>query len=183
MSITVYSWLENRVLHLSRSNAKKIISALGLNQNERIKICFACKGLSLTDCYWLKSENDTITWADVNLYENSLSSAIAHIALTGEYVSVQGRVRTPELTNGGSYAKCWRRLKDGIYMYKTGSLQGTGKEYLVDILCSDILEKLEVSHVIYTLGQSGLRPVSKCKNMTDINLSICEIDYFEGYLF
>lgn len=178
---TVYSWLENRVLHLSRSNAKTIISALGLDQNERLKICFACKGLSLTDCYWLKTENDKTTWSDVNLYENSLSSAIAHIALTGEYVSVQGRVRTPELTNGGSYAKCWRRLKDGIYMYKTGSLQGTGKEYLIDILCSDIIEKLKVEHVDYTLGQSGLRQVSRCKNMTNIDLSICEMDYYIGY--
>ena len=178
---TVYSWLENRVLHLSRSNAKKIISSMGLNQNNRIEICFACKGLSLIDCYWLKVESDKTSWNDVNLYSNSLSSAIAHIALTGEFVSIKGRVRTPELTNGGSYAKCWRRCKDGIYMYKTGSLQGSGKEYLVDILCSDILDKLNVAHVKYTLTQSGLRPVSRCKNMTSPELSICDMEYFEGY--
>ena len=48
---TVRDWISERVLNISRSNAKKIISALGLNQNNRIEICFACKGIALTDCY------------------------------------------------------------------------------------------------------------------------------------
>jgi hypothetical protein len=178
---TFRDWLSDRVLNISRSNAKKIISALGLNQNDRISMCYACKGLSLTDCFWLKTENDILQWSDVNLYENSLSKAIAHIALTGEYISIQGKVRTPELTGGGSYAKCWKRGKDGIYLYKTGALQGTGKEHLVEVFCSDLLDNLDVDHVKYDLATSNNREVSRCKNITNTKISICDMEYFGNY--
>lgn len=174
-------WLSERVLDISRSNAKKIINSLGLNQNNRIEICIACKGLSLTDCYWLKTEESKDTWENVNLYKNSLSKAIAKVALTGEFVSIQGRVRTPELTGGGAYAKCWRRTKDGLYLYKTGSLQGHNNEHMVEVICSNILDKLQVEHVKYTLSKTGLYTVSKCKNMCTEDLSICSADYFIGY--
>ena len=178
----VHDWMTQRVLSLSRSNAKRILDSMHLNQNDRMAICLSCKGLSLTDCYWLKDEEDKqSTWASVNLYNNRLSSAVAKIALTGEYIPIQGHIRTPELTGAGSYAKCWRRGKDGLWLYKTGSIQGTGKEYLVDILCSDLLDKLNVRHVKYLKGQSGFRPVSRCRNMTDENHSICDMSYYQGY--
>ena len=178
---TVRDWMNDRVLNLSRSNAKKIISACGYDQKDRIAMCCACKGLSLTDCYWLKYEQDTTTWEEVNLYKNSLSSAVATIALTGEYVSISGKPRTPELTNGGSYAKCWKRHKDGIYLYKSGSLQGTGKEHLVEVLCSDLLDTVDVEHIKYTLTETDGKQVSCCKNMTDENISICDMNYIFGY--
>lgn len=178
---SVYDWLSGRVLSLSRSNAKKILDSLNLDQTDRMKICISCKALSLTDCYWLKGDKDSATWDKVNLYSNSLSEAVARVALIGEYVSIQGKIRTPELTNDGAYAKCWRRGKDGIYLYKAGSSNGNGKEYLVDILCSDLLDRLDVRHVKYNKAVSNFRPVSRCKNMTDLNRSICPMNYFEGY--
>lgn len=179
---TVRDWISERVLNISRSNAKKIISALGLNQNNRIEICFACKGLSLTDCFWFKSETDNNSnWENVNLYNNSLSNAIAKIALTGEYVSIQGKIRTPELTGQGAYAKCWRRINGETFMYKSSSKQGSGIEHKIDVLCSDILDLLDIEHVKYTLTKIDNREVSKCKNMTDENISICEMEYFIGF--
>lgn len=178
---TLYNWLLNRVLSLSRSNAKTLLSALHLDQNDKLNICFYCHALSLTDCFWTQEDNSNLKWKDINLYSNSLNKAVAEVALIGKYISIQGKVRTPELTGDGSYAKCWRRLKDGLYLYKSGSLQGNGKEYLIDILCSDILDRLHVDHVKYTEAQTGLIKVSRCKNMTDLSRSICEMDYFSGY--
>ena len=179
---SVRDWLSERVLNISRSNAKKIISSLGLNQNNRIAMCIACKGISLTDCYWLKVENDTkSTWENINLYTNTLSKAVAKIALTGEYVSIQGRIRTPEVTGQGAYAKCWRRINGKTYLYKSGSKQGNGIEHKIDVLCSDILDILGIEHVEYTLTTINNREVSKCENMTNEDLSICDMEYFEGY--
>ena len=179
--LTLRDWLVNRVLSLSRSNAKVMLSAINIDQNDKLAICYACRGLSLTDCYWIKENTDKVTWDDVNLYTNSLNKAMSEIALTGEYISIQGRIRTPELTGGGAYAKCWRRLKDGIYLYKTGSLQGNNKEHLIEVLCSDLLDELGVNHVKYQLAQTGLYSVSKCKNMTSLQISICDMGYFSGY--
>lgn len=178
---TVRDWLIDRTLNLSRSNAKTIINVMGFNQNDRLSMCITCKALSLTDCYWIKSEGSTDTWEKVNLYRNSLSSAIAKIALTGEYISITGRPRTPELTNGGSYAKCWKRRKDGVYLYKSGSLQGNGKEHLIEVLCSDLLDSLDVEHIRYILTETDGREVSCCKNMTTEDKSICNMQYIYGY--
>ena len=178
----VRDWLSDRVLSISRSNAKKIVSALKLNQNNRIQICLACKGLSLSDCYWLKAFNDTeSTWENVNLYRNSLNKAIAQIALTGNYVTIQGKIRTPELTGQGVYAKCWKRMYGDIYLCKSGSRMGKGNEALVEILCSDILEQLDINHVDYIQSNAGGRIVSRCRNIANENISICEIDSFRNY--
>lgn len=174
------SWISNRVLSLSRTNAKKLLNALNLSQTDRVAMCFACKGLSLTDSFWFRTEDSADTWESVNLFSNSLSSSVAKIALTGEYISIQGRVRTPEITGMGSYAKSWRRLKDGIYLYKAGSDLGVD-ESKIEILCSDILDRLGVNHVKYEFAQTGLRKVSRCKNMCNEDLSICEMDEFQGY--
>lgn len=177
---TVRDWISERVLNISRSNAKKIINALGLNQFKRVEMCLSCKGLSLTDCYWFKVETDEeSTWENVNLYSNTLSNAVAKIALTGEYVSIQGRIRTPEITGQGAYAKCWRRINGSTYLYK-----GAGDrriEHKLDVLCSDILDLLNVPHIEYVLTTIDGKEVSRCKNMTDENISICEMEYFCGY--
>lgn len=178
---TLRDWLADRVLSISRSNAKKIIDVLHLNQNDRIGMCFACKALSLTDCYWLKVEGSKHMWKDVNLYDNSLSKAVARVALTGEYISVQGRIRTPELTVNGAYAKCWRRINNELYLYKASSGQDNKKEHLVEILCSDILDILGVEHVKYEEANSGLRKTCRCKNMATQKLSICDMEYVYGY--
>lgn len=179
---SVHTWCLNRVLNLSRSNAKKIISSVGLDQNDKLQMCLFCKGLSLTDCYWIKLENSKDTWETVNLYTNHLNNVIAHVALTGEYVSIQGHIRTPELTGGGSYAKCWRHGKDGLYLYKAPSIQGNGKEHLIEVFCSDLLDRLDVKHVKYNLADAaGLRKVSRCKAITSENISICEMTDFIGY--
>lgn len=147
---TVRDWISERVLNISRSNAKKIISSIGLNQNNRISMCFACKGLSLTDCFGFKTEDDTeSTWDNVNLYNNSLSKAVAKIDLTGEYVSIQGKIRTPELTGQGAYAKCWKRINGETYLYKSGSKQGNGIEHRIAVICSNILDSLGIEHIEY----------------------------------
>lgn len=53
-NVTLYDirdWLTDRIINIDRANAKKIISSLNLNQNNKLDICMFCKGLSLTDCY------------------------------------------------------------------------------------------------------------------------------------
>lgn len=177
----IYEWLSLRVLSISRSNAKVLLSAVNLSQTDRIGICLACHALSLTDCYWIQKVGEGLSWESINLYENSFSRALADVALTGKYVSIQGRICTPELTGMGSYAKCWRRGKDGIYLYKAGSNSRNNIEWQIEVLVSDILDRLDVRHVRYSKAKSGYYDVSRCRNMTTINKSICEMDFFVSY--
>ena len=114
-------WLSNRLLTVSRTNAKKIALALWDDPVPRLKLVYLCRGLSFDDCYWLKLSTDETTWSNINLYDNSLSDSIALAALHGNSVSVQGSVRIPEVANQGVYAKAWIRDKGDLFLYKYGA--------------------------------------------------------------
>lgn len=178
----LFLWLINRVISTSRSNAKMLLNALQLSQTNKLVVCYACKGLSLMDCYWLKESGSTDTWGSVSLYRNSFSDALSNIALTGNShgrpFSIQGRLHTPELGDNGSYAKCWRRFKGKIYLYKAGT--GRREEYR-EVLSSMILDKLGISHVEYTLSESCFITVSRCELMTSETISIAPIEELYNY--
>lgn len=174
-------WMLDRVLPIDRSNAKKIISCTGIDQTNRIGLCMACRGLSLTDCYWLKNENESVSWDYVSLYKNSLNSVFTKVSLTGHGISIQSNLNTPELTTDGSYAKCWKRYKDGIYLLKAGSKAKCYIEPYIEVLCSDLLDALNVNHVKYSLTTSNGLIVSKCKNISNVGFSICKMGVFKEY--
>lgn len=175
----IRDWLSARVLPLDRVNAKVILNSLGLDQNNRLAICYFCKALSVIDCYWIKSEDDTVsTWENVNLYENDLNKAVFGVALTGQYTQVQREIPTPELTTDGFCAKAWKRHRDGLYLYKT---KVHAQEHLVEVLCSDLLDHMKVNHVKYRARVIGSFEVCCCCNMTTVDESICSMYYFKKY--
>lgn len=147
--IDFMEWASNRTLSISRSFAKEILNALRLSQNNRFAVCKACRGVSLTDSYWIRQENDDATWADVNLFQNSLSLFMTEISLSGRNVnyhknlqSVQ-KVYTPEFTTMGVSAKSWIRRENELYLHKVGKYE---------IPADEILSALDVDHISYTLS-------------------------------
>lgn len=116
----VVSWLANRVLLLSRANAKWIYNLFHFEQVEtdeqRIKIALVCRAASVLDSYWLKYDDDKdLFWSNVNIMQNPLNEVVAQVALHGKSLTLQGSFITPELTTNGAYAKAWRRHEDGSF--------------------------------------------------------------------
>lgn len=144
-------WLMNRLLPIGRENSKKIALLFGQDPVPRIKLIYLCRGLALTDNYWLKIEGSTDTWNSVNLRENSLSEAIAYVALHGTSVSLQDVPRTPEITNQGAYAKAWLRRDGALWLYKKGA-NGTA-ECRIEAMVSNLLDKCNVRHVAYEMSE------------------------------
>lgn len=176
----IEEWLKLRVLSLSRSNADKITEAIGIEKTHKLKLAGYCRALSLTDCFWVKSINSRVKWVDVNLYHNSLSKAIADAALVGKHVSIQGRAATPEITGKGGYAKCWRRINGNIYLLKLG-VHSTPNEAEIEVLCSDILDHLDIAHVKYELYYTKNMKASKCQLLTSEDIGICNAYEYEAY--
>jgi hypothetical protein len=79
-------------------------------------------GAAITDDYWFREESEPdLTWRDVRFSADSF----AEIALTGSFSSYSRdftpeelKTGTPELTNIGSYEKCWRIEDDAWWLYK-----------------------------------------------------------------
>ena len=179
----VTSFLTNRVLPLSRDNAKKLYQLFNFEQSQgveqRMKIALMCRAVSLQDNYWVKLEGDSVTWDDVNLRTNSLSEVVAQVALHGTSLSMQGSLNTPELTGQGAYAKAWKREDGKLWLYKTGAKDPT--ESRIEVMVSGLLDKCNVKHVKYEAGESQGVYCCKCACMTTDSKSILTALDFSTY--
>lgn len=166
-------WLLNRAIPLSRENAKWILNEMGLPQGDPLVVVLECRALTLTDSYWVKLK-DTDSWDAFNLYKNKFSEALRDIAIEGysSVATVRGDILTPEATTQGSYAKCWDRLEDGIYLFKSNAL---AKESEAEFVASLLADKLNIPHVHYDLVNYKNRVCSKCKNICSEDVSICSM--------
>lgn len=166
----IVSWLANRVLLLSRANAKWIYNLFHFEQvgtdEQRVKIALVCRAVSVSDPYWLKFEDDVdICWSKVDVKQNPLNEVVAQVALHGKSLTLQGSPVTPELTTNGAYAKAWRRHADGnLWLYKLGANGNT--ESRIEVMCSNLLDKMNVEHVHYEAGTDEDKYVCMCPCMT-----------------
>lgn len=170
----ICAWLADRVLLLSRSNAKLIYNALNFEQSDsplsRAKVAITCRAISLLDNYWIKLDGDNTTWSKVNLRHNSLNEIVTQIALHGKSLTFQGSYNTPELTTNGVYAKAWRRHNDGkLWLHK---LSNNGNQSEIEVMVSNILDKCNVPHVRYKAGKDEGKYVCMCPCISDDNRSI-----------
>lgn len=177
----IQTWLANRVLNLSRANAKKIYNALSIDQVEddhtRTKIAIMCNAVSVLDNYWIRLKYGPQCWRDVNIRHNSLNDTIAQIALHGTAITVQGSLTTPELTTDGMYPKAWRRHADGsLWLYKAD--YSTEGKALTEVTVSKLLDKMNVQHAYYEQCEEGGKQLCRCKILTDDNHSLLPAYYY-----
>ena len=180
----IISWLANRTLSLSRKNSKWIYNQLRIEQLnsefEKAKLAILCRAVSVLDNYWLKLEGDTATWESINVRHVPLNETIAQVALHGKSVTIQGSLCSPELTTNGAYAKAWRRHEDGfLWLYKLGHNGNT--ESRIEVMCSNLLDKMNVSHCHYEAGEDDGKYVCMCPSMSSDTISILSGMDFHSY--
>ncbi|NLM76553.1 MAG: hypothetical protein GX173_00500 [Ruminococcaceae bacterium] len=116
----VEHWLETRAIDEHRANSRLLKKALRLTERDDISTVISVNAVTITDNYWIKPLDSDLAYDDVR-FDNDY---FANLALRGGYDSFNKaanskRSRTPELTNIGSFEKCWK-LKDGEWwMHKT----------------------------------------------------------------
>lgn len=112
-------WLETRAIDSHRANSRLLKKALRLAERDDLSTVVHVNGATITDNYWIRPVGSSLTYSDVRFSDDYF----AGLALRGDYNSFDraansGRSKTPELTNIGSFEKCWR-LRDGKWwMYK-----------------------------------------------------------------
>lgn len=178
---TIMSWLANRALSLGRQNAKWLYNALKVEQasSEKVKIAIMCRAVSVLDNYWLKLDGDDETWETINVRRVPLNETIAQIALHGKSNEIQGSLRSPELTTNGAYAKAWRRHDDGLWLYKLGHNGNT--ESRIEVMCSNLLDKMNVEHCHYEAGEDDGKYVCMCPSISTDKISILSGMDFNSY--
>lgn len=165
-------WLQTRVIDTHRTNSRQVRRRLSVKTEVPKEIVIKARSVSITDSYWLKWENENISYEEVR---KSLSDGLNLIALYGNDNDVNFKATdiTPELTNIGSFEKCWKLFNDEWYMIKKGSY----KENFAEVLISNIAIELGFNAVKYEAIDEGR--LVKCRDFTDN----AEVDFEPMYSF
>ena len=116
-SETIREFLTQRIVPKNRTFVKNILEAQNLDYRDIKGIIDISKGLSLTDCYWITTD-DNLKFEDYNLYDNNFSEVLSLIAFTGYSSKVKGIATSPEFTTDGALPKAWRRIEKEVFLYK-----------------------------------------------------------------
>lgn len=115
---SVETWLEKRAIDSHRTNSRLLKKALRLENRDDLSTVLAVNAVTITDNYWFKSADENLTWDDVKFKENLFDN----LALNGDPDGFSKEPsRTPELTNIGSFEKCWRLINNKWWLFKSGN--------------------------------------------------------------
>lgn len=159
-------WVKQRQAPKQRKHIKGLLQQIGCDDYE-LFLQFS-HGLSLNDTFWVQREDENLTWEELSLYQNPFDEAIARIAFQGGLYREHFSSVSPEFVTDGTFAKCWIKEDDGIYLYKQGS-HGTpnaGREPYSEFYSSQIADILLEKPVFYDLKMFCGELVSTCKLFT-----------------
>ena len=102
-----------------RANSRLLKKALRLTEKDDVSAVISVHAATITDNYWIKPFDSSLKYSDVR-FDNDY---LAGLALRGDYDSFtraanSKRTHTPELTNTGSFEKCWRLRTGEWWMVK-----------------------------------------------------------------
>ncbi len=154
------AWLQTRAIDTHRTNSRQLRRRLSVRTEIPKEIVIKARALSITDNYWLKFENEIITYKDVR---SKLSDGLNTIALygNGDVINFSNINISPELTNIGSFEKCWKLIHNKWYMIKKGSL----KENFAEVLTSNISISLGFNAIKYEPINEGT--LVRCRDFTN----------------
>lgn len=176
-----YYWCATRILTLDRQYAKEILNSIGASQaetdRERAQIALSYHCLSLTDIYWVRKDTETVTFSELNLYENHLSNAFVDVSLRGKQMTVENQSLVRDLSTDGCFPKAWIRVSDGFRLLKDGGVRAVEDE----VLASRICQCFRVNQVFYHEDVFEGEKVSVSDIMTSLRYSIVSREAYEIY--
>ncbi len=149
----INSWLENRKSSKHNAHLEGIMSQIGCDNNSVfLKLTHAA---SINDTFWVRSEEESITWEKIYLYQNQFNDNISKLSFDGSGIpDTAFAYISPELACESSFRKCFRRedqmgqYGSDIYIYKRGGEFGSGYEPYCEILSSEIANIISPNNTV-----------------------------------
>ena len=114
----VEGWLRGRAIDSHRTNSRLLKKALRLTTADDAEVALKVNAATITDTYWFRDDSADLMYEDVRFQVNYFDK----LALYGDPDSFnQPYSPTPELTNIGSFEKCWRLIDGRWWMIKQGN--------------------------------------------------------------
>ena len=128
-------WWKSRAIPSTRDGIRRVLDSLGASSTG--ELLDRTYGLSLSDQYWVKREDDPVEWKDVNFFDNPFDEALGEILLTSYSSSHDISLNAPDVSTGGDLPKRWTINKNTgrRLLVKSGR---TGQEPMNEVIASKL---------------------------------------------
>ncbi len=159
------TWLETRAIDSHRANSRLLKKALRLTEKDDISTVVHVNGATITDNYWIREIGSDLTYDDVKFSDDYFSN----LALKGNYDSFNRaanskRCKTPELTNIGSFEKCWKLRNGEWWMYK----KANHNEMFSELFVYELGCALGMNMAVYKRGEGCIKSLD-FTNAAEVN--------------
>ena len=154
-------WLETRAIDSHRTNSRLLKKIVRLKEKDDLSTVIFVNGATITDNYWIRPINSLIKYQDIKFSSDYFSS----LALNGDFnnfVEVDNKKdsRTPELTNTGSFEKCWKLINNRWWMYKVASKE----EMFSELFIYNLGKELNFDMAHYEKGEGYIKSLDFTNN-------------------
>ena len=166
LTASISKWFRGRGIPSWRDRLDVLLARLGVQTPE--ELLDKSFGLSLADQYWLKPIDFEIRYDDINFFDHDFDTADfleASFSDSSERQAGNVSLHSPNNTTDGMLRKAWIVENDKRYLLKSG-YKGDTLQPFNEVLASKICEKLNFSHIEYTLSEAKGKIVSKCECFT-----------------
>lgn len=169
-----YFLCANGTLPSKRQHKDVILKSLNLTSKESAQIALQCHCLSLTDVYWVRNSNKSITFQEINLYDDHSENPLIDASLLGKQITLQSlKGIEKDLSTDGCFPKAWL----GNTLLKGGNPTAVRNE----ILASKICQCFQCNQVLYKEGKYKGELVSISNLFTSKEYSIVSKEAFDIY--
>lgn len=154
-------WWRGRAIPASRSGIRDALLELKISDTQLL--LEKCLGFSLSDQYWICPKGSALRWEQVNFFENPFSEDLGNILFGKGMDSDCISLMSPDNTSDGWLKKKWAII-DGKRCLVKGGSGATQQEPYNEVLASQIMERLHIPHVAYSLLIEDDYPYSVCED-------------------
>jgi hypothetical protein len=165
-------WWDERGIPASRENYRSVMAEIGVRGKN--KLLLECKGLSLTDHYWISGASDAKKWKEVNFYENDFDLSIGDLFFNRKEQDKKYNRNTPDISSDGNLRKRWEMEKDGTRVLVKAGKSPYMQEPVNEVIAANLCRRLGITHVPYSLDWEGSEPICRCPNMTNADTEFVE---------
>lgn len=163
------TWWTDRAIPASRSGIREALEELEIADTKLLLV--RCYGLSLSDQYWVKPEDSELKWDDINFFEHLFSDDIGDILFGAPKKGNVLNLSSPDNTSDGFLKKRWKIIDGRRCLIKGGS-NPFRQQPFNEVIASEIMERLDILHVPYTLIWNKDAPYSVCVDFIDENTEL-----------
>lgn len=170
------SWLRQRSLDTSRTNSRFVLRELDSDKADITQIVLSVNAATITDNFWIRENGSEKTYEQTRFHQDHL----AKVALLGSSagIVVPPDHHSPELTNIGTFEKCWHLENGQWWLYKRGDPENTFSELAVQ----SIGRYLNLNMAVYEyVSREEIGNIFDCRAPASIS-TVKTLDFTGGIL-